>query len=53
MGKKVFGIIGLILGVLTVALAVVAGLDYDWGILGLVTGIGLISTNISNLMKNN
>lgn len=52
MGKKVFGIIGLIIGIITIGLSVVAGVNYDWGIIGLVSGVGLIATNISNLLNN-
>ncbi|MDE5604746.1 MAG: hypothetical protein K2I73_04080 [Eubacterium sp.] len=51
MNKKVLSIIGLVLGAITVIVAFMAGLSWDWGVIGLFAGLGIIVSNLSGVIK--
>lgn len=56
MNEKILSLIGLILGGITVIMAFVAGLEWDWGIIGLFAGAGLVVSNLNAAIlaiKNN
>ncbi len=50
MNSKLLSIIGFGCGVLTLILAFIAGLEWDWGLIGLAAGAGLIATNLNVTM---
>lgn len=51
MNTKVFSLLGLILGGIVVIMSFIAGLEYDWGILGLVSGAGIVLTSLPGVIQ--
>ena len=47
MNSKLLSLIGLVLGAITVIIALIAGLEWYWGLIGLFAGAGLVVTNLN------